>query len=518
MPGELRLLIVEDSESDTQLAVRELERAGFDVQHLRVETEAALRAALDDGAWDLVISDYNVPGFGGTAALSIVREMQKDLPVVFVSGTIGEETAVIAMRAGANDYVMKSNLKRLVPAIERELREAAARAERGGLEEQVRQAQKMEAVGRLAGGVAHDFNNVLTAILGYSELIRLRTAGDEILTRHVTEVEKAATRAAGLTSQLLAFSRKQVLQARVLDLNAVVAEIESMLRRIVGESIEFRILPVPDLGRVRADRGQIEQVIVNLVVNAGDAMPNGGTVTIETANFQAEKAHALLSPGRYVVLSVSDTGTGMDAETQGQIFEPFFTTKAIGRGTGLGLSTVHGIVKQSGGQIEVQSEPGKGAKFRIYLPEVEAPLEAGHAVAVTPASAGAGGTILFVEDDSAVRDVLCEALRMDGYRVLEAVDRTEAVYVCDQCDREGIHVSLMLSDLVMPGISAGELFRRVTAHNPGVRVLYMSGYTDQTAAHQAMLDSGGEFLQKPFTVGVMLSKVHDLLGGAAVTS
>lgn len=383
MSGSIRVLFVEDSEDDAELLLLAMRTGGYEPIVARVETAAAMQAALGKQAWDLILSDHSMPQFSGPAALAILQASGLDLPFIIVSGAIGEETAVAAMKAGAHDYVMKGNLARLVPAIERELREAAGRRERRRTEEalrrseeQFRQAQKMEVLGRLAGGIAHDFNNVLTVIQGCAASLENHLGDTNPLSRYAAEIHKAVQRGAALIRQLLAFSRRQVLQTRVLDLNAVIANLEEMLRRLIGKTIELCTILHPALGCVNADPGQLEQVIMNLAVNASDAMPEGGRLTLETANIELDEAytpqHGKVSPGRYVMLAVRDIGIGMDAATQAHLFEPFFTTKDPGRGTGLGLATVYGIVQQSGGCVDVQSAPGCGTTFTIYLPRVEA--------------------------------------------------------------------------------------------------------------------------------------------------
>ena len=509
---KLQVLVVEDNESDSHLAVRELQRAGYEVTHLRVDTEPSLRTALNTCTWDIVISDYNMPGFKGTEALALVRDTHRELPFIFVSGSIGEETAVAAMRAGANDYVMKGNLNRLAPAIERELREARLRSERHGLEEQLRQAQKMEAVGRLAGGVAHDFNNILTAILSYSQMIQEQLGADHELLREVGEVEKAALRAAALTRQLLAFSRRQVLTPKVLDLNAVVAEIESMLKRLIGADVELSMLRGDDLWRVKADAGQIEQVLMNLVVNARDAMPEGGKITVQTANVEVGDGREGLSPGSYVSFAVIDTGTGMDEKTRAQIFEPFFTTKESGRGTGLGLSTVHGIVKQSGGAIAVESATGQGSTFTVYLPRVKATAESKPPEQRQEQGASGSESIMVVEDDELVRNVVGASLRLNGYKVVEVTDRTQALVVAETYGRTNMPMDLMLSDVVTPGMSPTELADRIRSIFPKIKILYMSGYNEHASSYDELLKGGRAFLQKPFTVTALLAKVREVLG------
>ncbi len=378
-------------------------------------------------------------------------------------------------------------------------------------EEQLRQSQKMEAIGRLAGGVAHDFNNLLTAILGYSQLMGARLDPRDPLRGHASEIEKAAERASGLTRQLLAFSRKQVLAPKVLDLNAVVSAMTGMLRRLIGEDVSFVAKPAPELGCVSADPGQIEQVLMNLVVNARDAMPDGGKLTVETADVVLDEPYARrhdgVTPGRYVMFSVSDTGVGMDAATRSRIFEPFFTTKGSGKGTGLGLSTVYGIVKQSGGTIHVYSEPGRGSTFKVYLPRVEKAAEALEARQATDSPRGTE-TILLVEDEDVVRDLAREILEMHGYTVLEAPHPGEAILICE---RHGGPIHLMVSDVVMPKLSGPDLHARVAPLRPGMKVLFTSGYTDGALTHDGVLSADMAFISKPFSPDALARKVREVL-------
>jgi len=385
-------------------------------------------------------------------------------------------------------------------------------ADRRRLEEQFRQAQKMEAVGRLAGGVAHDFNNLLTIIIGYSQLLYDSLGAESPLRSALDEVRKAGERAASLTSQLLAFSRKQVLQPQVLDLNAIVTNVEKMLRRLIGEDIDLVLALAPDLGRTRADPGQIEQVIMNLAVNARDAMPKGGKLTLSTANVEIDPAYArryvLASPGPHVTLSVVDTGCGMNGETQSHIFEPFFTTKEKGKGTGLGLATVYGIVKQSGGSIWVDSEPGKGTTFRIYFPRVNEAVIQQETLRIQARKQRGSETILVVEDDPAVRPLVLGVLRSNGYRVLEASRGEEAVAACEQFEGP---VHLLLTDVIMPGMSGRELAERLLALHPVMKVLYVSGYTDGGIVHHGVLHADAAFLQKPFTADALARKVREVL-------
>jgi PAS domain S-box-containing protein len=798
MHASLRLLIVEDSADDALLIVHELKRGGFEPDFTRVDSAAAFRAAVDRGTWDIIVSDFNMPQFTGTDALQLLRATDQDTPFIFVSGTIGEDVAVEAMRAGAQDYVVKGNLKRLVPAIERELRDAAVRRERrageeryrllfhrhphplwvfdretlrfldvneaairhygysreeflamtieairppaelpalrehlqrlpGGLgqsrswrhikrdgtiidveitshdvdlhgrptrivaaldvterkkaenalkarehqqaavaqlgqraietadllslfdaaadvvsrtldvpytnvlelardgeslllragvgwragyvghatlgvgtesqagyslqhnsavtvedvraetrfrtsallhdhgvvsgvtaviptqqrpfgvvgahadrrrtftqddihflqavahilgtaidrdraEVTLRQSQRLESVGRLAGGVAHDFNNLLTAIFGYADLLAEELPADSPGREDLREIRTAATRAAGLTRQLLAFSRQQVLQPVVLNVNDVVENLEKMLTPLIGADVALQAHLAPDLGNIRADAGQLEQVIVNLTVNARDAMPAGGKLTIETANADLgdayAEAHRPVVPGRYIMLAVSDTGTGMDAVTKARLFEPFFTTKAPGKGTGLGLATVYGIVKQSGGYIWVYSELDHGTTFKVYLPRVEAPAEAVREPVGTTGTPVGTETLLLAEDDEMLRPLARQLLAKLGYRVLEASDSAAALAAARAHPGE---IHLLISDVVMPGESGVQLAHQLMAERPRLRVLYISGYTDEAVVRHGLLAPGLNFLQKPFTPDVLARKVRAVL-------
>jgi two-component system cell cycle sensor histidine kinase/response regulator CckA len=383
--------------------------------------------------------------------------------------------------------------------------------ERTELEERHRQSQKMEAIGQLAGGIAHDFNNLLTAIHGYSEILTEAIDSQSPLLTDVREIQRAADRATTLTRQLLAFSRNQILEPRILDLRESIHSMESMLSRLIGENIEVVARLAPDVGHVKADPGQIEQVILNLALNARDAMANGGTMIIELANAELDasyaRRHASVAPGHYVRLSVSDTGTGMDAATRARIFDPFFTTKAHGRGTGLGLSTVYGIVKQSGGNIWVYSEPGRGSTFKIYLPRVDEPVDQ-PAPELAAASDGGAETVLVVEDEHAVRELVRKVLERAGYRVFVAATPHEAIAIAEQ-HPEGI--DLLMSDVVLPQMGGRALAEELKAKTNGLRVLYMSGYTDDTIVHHGVLDPGTPFLQKPFTARALTNKVRELL-------
>lgn len=639
----LTVLNIEDAEDDYLLVVRHLQKGGYDVHSERIDTADAMRAALSEREWDIIISDYHLPGFGALQALEILKETGKQIPFIIISGTIGEETAVQALLSGVSDYLMKDNLRRLVPAIERGIEEAknrrvrleteealrrseeryrllfeknplpmwvydtdtlgflavnAAAIEHYGFsaeefhsmtikdirpaedvamleqnitetrrvidrvdewrhqkkdgtiinveitshelafdgtdarlvlanditkrvqaeeelrksEEQLRQAQKLESIGRLAGGIAHDFNNMLTAINGYSELTLRRLASDDPLRQNIEEIRKAGGRSAELTRQLLAFSRRQMLQPKVVDIDQVVLDTSLMLKRLIGEDVELITLVGKNVARIQADPGQLSQVLMNLVVNARDAMPDGGTITIETRNVnldeQYARQHLSVRPGPYVMLSVSDTGIGMDAETQKQIFEPFFTTKEVGKGTGLGLSTVYGIVKQSNGNVWVYSELGKGTAFKIYLPQFEEP----NSVSLEPQPAASfswgSETILIVEDEDMVRSLSREVLESCGYTVIVASNGVEALTVCEQ-HKDQIH--LLITDIVMPQMGGRELAEKLSVAYPKVRVLFTSGYTDDAIVRHGIIEDDANFIQKPFNLDDLARKVRELL-------
>jgi len=780
MERELRILNIEDSKPDGDLLLHHLLRAGYQVIFERVETPADMRAALEERQPDVILCACTMPHFSAAAALAILRETGLDVPFILISGIVGEERAVQAMLAGAHDYLMKDNLARLVPALERELHEAenrrgrrvaeaalkASEAElravfaamtgeiflvdadgryarivptkptrlgdssterigktldrffpidkadffikevrcalqerkmhrvkyaltidgkelwfegsvspmteesaiwvarditerklrdaeqtwlsdelRGqrerlrnivasvpgvvweawgqpdaatqridfvsdyvetmlgysveewlstpnfwlsivhpddrertaqaaaahflsekssntrqfrwvakdgrvvwvestsaairdnegrpvGLrgvtidigerkraeealcksEERLRQSQKLEAVGRLAGGVAHDFNNLLTVIDGYSALAAEQLKEADPLRLYIDEIRHAGERGASLARQLLAFSRKQVVQPKVVDLNSVVSEMEKMLRRLIGEDIKLRTILRPDVGYIKADPGQIEQVLMNLAVNARDAMPDGGRLTIETANVVLDQPsttqHVALAPAPSTMLAVSDTGIGMDKETQAHIFEPFFTTKEPGRGTGLGLFTVYGIVNQSGGKIWVYSEPDRGTAFKIYFPQVEEGAQACEPIAESAKSLRGSETILLAEDDELVRSLVREVLKSLGYQVLEAPNGGAALLICERHQRP---IHLLLTDIVMPEIGGRELANRLLALHPEMRVLYVSGYTGDGAGHHGIPVSETMFLPKPFTPNTLARKLREVL-------
>lgn len=380
-------------------------------------------------------------------------------------------------------------------------------------EEELRHSQKMEAVGRLAGGVAHDFNNLLTAIIGYAELIATRASSNTLAKQNAELIRKAGEQAAALTRQLLAFSRKQILQPKVIDLNELVVEMEKLLRRVIGERFDLQSQPHAEIGRVKADPSQIEQVVLNLGVNARDAMPRGGKLIIRTENVRLDRTAAAqlsasLRAGDYVMLSVTDTGAGMDEETMSHIFEPFFTTKGPGKGTGLGLATVYGIVRQTGGGISVESEPGKGSIFRIYLPQVSAPVEFTKTLPSPVEKSENFETVMVVEDEDIVRELVCEVLEEQGYNVICARDGVEALSMAGEFD--GM-IHLLVTDVIMPHMNGHELAVKLSSLRPDMKVLYVSGYSDNDIGDHGVLDPRYELLQKPFTPQTLARKIRDVI-------
>ncbi len=638
----LRVLFVEDSDTDTELICAELKRGGYDVTHARVDTEAALLEALAASQWDLIISDFSMPRFDGLTAYELFSRQGYDIPFIFVSGAMGEERAVQAMKAGARDYILKGQLGRLNAAVQRELLEAerrrhareaeaakdkeqrrlavalqatgagvfefgvlsegeayfndryaeifgvqrdelppsenirawffgrihpddqqraidaredfvqgrtrdfaaefrirhkdgswrsvschAAAAARGPdgvvtelvgilldrteekhLEEQFRQAQKMEAIGRLAGGIAHDFNNLLTVISNFGEFVLERLKPGSGPYGDMQEVLKAARRAEKLTEQLLAYSRRRPVTPSVLNVNESVSEVDKMLRRLIGDEIEFRTDLAPNLWNVKIDAGGLEQVLVNLAVNARDAMPDGGRLAIETSNVEVGDEYVTakgrdVPAGRYVAISVSDTGIGMDEETRARLFEPFFTTKEPGKGTGLGLATCYGIIKQAGGFIWVYSEPGHGTTFRVLLPREAAEPEPEREPTQSEKLRG-NETLLVVEDEESVRSLVVRLLSMLGYTILEAADAAEALRIARSATTP-IHA--VVTDIVMPDMNGPQLVERLSELHPKMKPVFMSGYTRGAIE----VDDTIVLVQKPFSPKELARKVREAL-------
>ncbi|MFY9531294.1 MAG: response regulator [Candidatus Acidiferrales bacterium] len=513
MTTPLRVLVIEDSEADCDLLVRAL-RQGYDVKHKRIDSAAALRASLDTQAWDIVLSDHSMPGFSGTAALAMIRERGLDVPFIFVSGTIGEDAAVDAMRVGAQDYIMKGNLARLLPAVEREVREAEIRRERRSVEQRMHQLEKFEVIGRLAGGIAHDFNNVIGAIMGWATLGYEAVPSGSRAANLFQQIVSQSERATGLTRQLLAYARRQILEPRNVNLNQVITETTALVQKVTGDYVEVEFVLAPDLQATRADPAQIEQVLLNLCVNARDAMPKGGRVLIETCNVELDqdycRQHVYGRPGRYVRLSVSDTGVGMDAATIERIFEPFFTTKEVGKGTGLGLSTALGIVKQHEGSIEVTSEPGKGTTFHIYLPPSQGSAEPRAPAARETEVCGGTETILVADDHDGLRELAQEMLESLGYRVVLARDGEEAV---QKFEAHRSDISLVVMDVVMPKVRGPDAYAKISQLKPGVPAIFTSGYSEDEAGLAPMVARGALVLEKPYGPKILARKVRELLDG-----
>ena len=518
-PPELqtvRILVVDDDPQTQALIEMALADAHFDhlIEIVHTAREGLLR--IEDDEHDVYLVDYRLPDLNGLELIHDAKAQGATKPFILMTGYGSGDIDEAALREGVADYVEKhlvaTHLERSIRYALRDWQAEHAIRER---EDQLRQAQKMEAIGRLAGGVAHDFNNLLTAIIGYTDVICERVRDDEQTRREVGEIRKAADRAAALTRQLLAFGRKQFLRPEVLDLNETTNGLMDMLPRVIGEHIQTALHLAPGLRRVIADPSQMEQVMVNLVLNARDAMPQGGVITIETANVDLTPARIAsegisLASGAYVLLSVSDTGTGMDANTRAHAFEPFFTTKPKGKGTGLGLATVYGIVDQSGGAISIQTALGHGTTVRIYLPAVSAPAEA-RRPEPPPAMTYGTESILLVEDNDEVRELACRTLRGRGYTVIEARTGEEAIDLLVR----GAQPQLLLTDVVMPGLSGPNLAARALQQNPRLRVLYMSGYSEDAAAAHGTFWGGVPLLQKPFTPNQLAERVRVALDSAA---
>jgi signal transduction histidine kinase len=515
MKSPLRILHLEDDPNDAALVQSTLKAAGIACETTRVESQDDFVSALEGGGIDLILSDYSLPTFDGLAALEIARTLQPDVPFIFVSGTLGEERAIDSLKGGATDYVLKDRLARLAPAIHRAMKEVDERAERNRLELRFIEAQKMDVIGQLAGGVAHDFNNILAVIMGYSDMLLSGPCTESTLRKYVGEIRHAAVRAAGLTRQLLVFSRKQTVATVVLDLNDVVKEMEEMLRRLIDEQIEMTIVPGKQTGRIQADSGYIGQVLMNLVVNARDAMPDGGMLTIGTSNATLDEtytvAHPGLRPGDYVMLSVSDTGTGMTDDVKAHLFEAFFTTKIEGKGTGLGMATCHTIVQQSGGHIGVESELGKGTTFKIYFPRKDKPLDPLTQTVRLEVLPRGTEMLLVVEDDRSVRHLACSVLEEQGYKVLRANNGREGLRVARDFKTQPIR--LVVTDVVMPKMGGKAMAQWLKITYPEIKILFTSGYTDDTIAHHGVLEAGVAFLPKPYTRAALACKVREMLDG-----
>lgn len=642
MPQPIRILIVEDDPLDAELLIRELRNAGFAPDWQRVDNEEAFLKHLHKDL-DIILSDYQMPQFNGIRALELLKHSGLEIPFIIVSGAIGEDIAILAIKLGVADYLLKDRLARLGQAITQALEQTQLRKERqlitdalkkaesryrkifenategifqttpegkvllgnpalaritgyssaqelmdngknarlryvdptkrdelkrlleehgsiSGFEtqlqlkdgtllwvsinaqvvrnengeivyegtlqdinerkkteeallhsqEQLLQAQKMEAIGRLAGGIAHDFNNLLTVINGHTEIANLHIAQTDAITLHLKEIHKAVERATTLTRQLLAFSRKQVIQPQIINLNNIVIDMEKMLRRVIGEDIELITLLEPNLWNIKVGPSHIDQILMNLVVNSRDAMVSGGKILIETSNIEFTSAHIdpqlNIAPGEYIQLSVIDTGCGIDEATMAHIFEPFFTTKELGKGTGLGLSTVYGIVKQNNGGIKIISEFNKGTKFQILLPRETGSIELPQRIAEEIKRPG-HATILLVEDDEAIRMLVDWILTEAGHKVLAAANGKEALQICQTLPK----VDMVMTDVIMPYMSVGEMVKELKKIYPGLKILYSSGYADSIIADQGVVAPGTYFIAKPFNMDELIDKIAEVL-------
>jgi two-component system cell cycle sensor histidine kinase/response regulator CckA len=512
----VRVLLVEDDEDDFLLTgklLKKSERTAFDVTWV-ISSAAALKELRNQ--YDACLVDYHLGADTGLLFIANAIAQGFSGPLILLTGRGDHDIDVEVMKAGAADYLVKDEMT--APLLERVIRHAVERkltqSALSRTEEQLRQAQKMEAIGSLAGGVAHDFNNLLSIVLSYSELCAEGLKDGDQMREDLKQITEAGMRAAGLTRQLLAFSHQQVLEPIVLDLNDAFGKMEQMLRRLIGEDVELVSRASRNLLRIKADPGQVEQVIMNLVVNARDAMPRGGKLTITTGDITLDETYASqhvgVKPGAHVLLTVTDTGTGMDRATLARIFEPFFTTKEVGKGTGLGLATVFGIVRQSGGSICVDSELGVGTTFEVYFPMVEGALSRrrSEAPALDRISLFGTETVLLVEDDERVRSLVRAILLKFGYLVLEAQSAGDAFLVSEQ--HKGV-IELLLTDVVMPRMSGRQLADRLLLERPEMKVLYMSGYTNDAVVRHGVSNSTIAFIQKPITPEPLMRKIREVL-------
>jgi two-component system cell cycle sensor histidine kinase/response regulator CckA len=512
MKSPIHILHLEDNPDDAELVQSILEDGGLTCETVLVEDEEAFVEALDERGFDLMLADYSVPKFDGLSALLMVRVKQPDLPVIFVSGMLGEQLVIDSLTAGARDYILKKSLARLVPAVQRTLQEVEKRDERRQLEAQSVEGQKMEVIGQLAAGVAHDFNNILAVIIGYCELLRSDLPPASPQLKYAEEIRHASERAAGLTRRLLIACRKQTVQPTVLNLNDVMEDMNQMLRRLIDANIEMTLVP-GDISSVNIDSGYVGQVLMNLVVNARDAMPYGGDLTIATADVAVDEdctdSYMSMFPGDYVMLSVSDTGTGMTDEVKERLFEPLFTTKPLGKGTGLGLSTCKKIIHQSGGHISVRTASGKGTTFEVYLPRHEGPCERPMPSSSSGNLPRGAEVLLVVEDDPTVRNLACTVLEGQGYKVLQANNGQEGVRVVHEF--KGTPIRLVVTDVIMPVMGGKAMADLLKMTNPEIRVLFTSGYSDETVMQHGVLDTSVDFMAKPYTPAMLARKVREML-------
>jgi signal transduction histidine kinase len=510
IPGRAtQVLLVEDNPGDADLVRDYLLESSMDAEIAHESRLSGACSRLAQGGFDVILLDLGLPDAEGFEALDGIRSVADRYAIVVLTGLSDEDAAIGALQRGAQDYLLKTEL---TPSLlSKSIRHSI---ERQQLEHQLREAQKMEAIGRLAGGIAHDFNNLLMAIIGYSECALEALEEGNPVRNDIREVVAAGERAQGLTRQLLAFSRRQMLRPKALDLNAAMQGLYRLLRRTIGEDIDLVMNLGTDLDPVLFDPSQIDQIVLNLAVNARDAMPSGGRLTIETGNVDLDehaRGHADADPGPHVLLSVSDTGTGMDVATSSRVFEPFFTTKSPGKGTGLGLSTVYGIVRQGRGSIWLDTELGRGTTFKVYLPRADSASVASPTTDVRVPSSSAKATILVAEDEDVVRRLIVRVLEQAGYTVLSAGDAEGAL---DLFDRQGGGIDLLLTDVVLPKMSGRDLAERLLVVEPTLKVLYMSGYTDDAIVHHGVLDPTVAFMEKPISPTLLAAKIGEMISGS----
>ncbi|MCH8061557.1 MAG: response regulator [Chloroflexi bacterium] len=514
----IRVLLVDDDEDDFIIArdlLSDLDASGFQLDWV---------SSYDDGLNEIVRGEHDVYlvdfRLGSSDGLQLIRdalEKGSKKPLILLTGQGDREVDVEAMRAGASDYLVKGQID--ADLLERSIRYSIERkrveSERAALEEQLLQSQKLESVGQLAGGIAHDFNNLMTPIIGYSQMVLMSLSRECREHGYVEEIQKAAERASRLVQQLLAFSRKEIVQPKVINLNDLIINIDKMLRRLIGEDIELVLLPMPELKLVKIDPSQFEQVLVNLTINARDAMTDGGTLIIETSNVSFDdgysEGHNEIASGQYVMVAVSDTGVGMSKDVKTHIFEPFFTTKDNATGTGLGLSTCYGIIAQSSGYLWVYSEQGQGTTFKIFLPSVGGKPEMLYQDIASGRLPRGRETILLVEDEEPVRELTARVLRQQGYNVLEAPNGVEGLQIARECIRGRIH--LLLTDVIMPLIGGKELSEKFQILHPESQLIFTSGYTDEAIVRHGVLEPGIHFIQKPYSLTMLTRKVREVLDG-----
>jgi len=501
-----KFLILEDVETDVELIMDQIKEAGINCSFKSTDNERDFKKLIDEFKPDLVLSDYSLPAYDGMSALSYILKTSPNLPVIIVTGSINEETAVSCMKSGAADYILKDNMSRLGLAV-------LAALEKKTLKMQIIQAQKMEAIGTLAGGIAHDFNNLLGIIIGYSENMLNKLDKEDEMYKFTSNIKEAGMRGAELTDQLLSFSRKQVIQTELISINTVIEETEKMLGQLLGEDIELISQLEPKLWFVEADRGQINQIVMNLSINARDAMTAGGKIVMRTDNITIDKEYCnkfpYAIPGEFICMSVEDEGSGMDHETMSHIFEPFFTTKGTGRGTGLGLSVIYGIVKQHGGWVNVESVVGRGSTFRVFLPAVLSPgIDKSMEKTSTEDLDGHGKRVLLVEDEKMLREFTSKTLTENGYTVFGAGKAEEARVLFE---REQGQFDIILSDVVLPDTDGITLVDSLLLQKPKLKVIITSGYMDDKSQWPVIQEKGYPFLKKPYSLHELLKGVRTAL-------